>query len=176
MDSRTLDLFRSEVARQCSFALIAFQDIHDEYGRDINRLAYSIENVLVALVHISRLLFPAPGDTEGLPERGSELRKSLGIPDDSPLSEKMLGTLRNDFEHFDARLTKWVRRHPGATFVDFNVMRKEDIDIPGMIPLRHFDPVSAEISFQDHSVNMVPLFNAVKGLYARAQREERPSS
>src|SRR3712207_5522421 len=82
--------------------MIALQDMEEASANADGKLFwYSVQNLLVCVGRISRLLWP-PDPL--LPERGAELRKSLGVGEDSPLRAKEYS---DHFEHFDRHLETW---------------------------------------------------------------------
>ena len=54
-----LRLFQKEVERQCDFAIIALEDMEEAKASSDGKLFwYSVQNLLVAVGRISRLLWP----------------------------------------------------------------------------------------------------------------------
>src|SRR5918998_6958435 len=99
MKKLPLRLFQSEVERQCDFAMIALEDMEEaKTNSDGTLFWYSVQNLLVAIGRIMRLLWP-PNSL--YPNRGAELRESLGVGEDSPL--RALEFVEH-FEHFDRHL------------------------------------------------------------------------
>src|SRR3712207_2424358 len=99
MEKILIRQFQVEVERQCQFAMIALQDMEEASANSDGKLFwYAVQNLLVAVGRISRLLWP-PDPL--FPKRGEELRESLGVGEESPL--KAL-TFVEHFEHFDKRL------------------------------------------------------------------------
>jgi hypothetical protein len=108
MDPRLLRIFQLEVVTQCQFAIMAIEDLENALKdmNDMNRPAsngmtriwYSIQAFLIATGNLSKLLWPS---TPAILERGSELRASLSVEDNSCLQPR---TFRNHFEHYDERL------------------------------------------------------------------------
>ena len=108
MEKQLLNCFQLEVARQCRWAILSIEDLEGalkgltsgklahEYG--MSRLWMSIQTFLVATGNISKLLWPSQPQ---IPDRGSDLRVSLGVGETSCLKTR---TFRNHFEHFDERL------------------------------------------------------------------------
>ena len=167
MDQFLLRIFQHEVERQCTFALIAFDDLESALGQsDMDRLWYSAQAFLAAVGNISKLLWPPQSR---LPKRGSQLRTSLSISDSSMLAPR---TFRNHFEHFDERLEEWATSSQRRNFVDSNV------GPPGMIAgveeadyLRNFDTKRFAITFRGDTYLLHPIVDAVRQLRDRAARE-----
>ena len=95
-----LAFFVREIVTQSEYV---FQAVHDAHNRDSDtkRFWYSVQAFLVAVGNISRILWPPD---KRYVARGKDLRRILGVSDDSLLSSR---TFRNHFEHFDERLESW---------------------------------------------------------------------
>ena len=173
MDTMALRVFQREVVRQSRFALMANQQLNEAIGRgDTARAWFDLQNLLIAIAQVSRLLFPAKRERNRLPERGKELRESLAVSDDSPLSEAALSDLRNDFEHFDERVEQWVTESPRRNFVDgFMGSRGAIVGIDTNDFMRSFDPQTARAEFWHHSLNLNRVLAAVEELLPKAQIE-----
>jgi hypothetical protein len=114
MEQRLEEIAKQQIrSRGHSGPTLAVVGVQNEFGdwwerRDViqDRFWYSVQSLLMAAANVSKLLWPTYRRGENLiPCRGEELRKSLAISDEhSPLSDR---TLRNHFEHFDARLEHW---------------------------------------------------------------------
>jgi len=171
METMVLRIFQREVERQCKFAIIAVQDLNQalQIG-DMDRIWYSIQAILVAAGNVSKLLWPPK---PLLPERGTELRASLSVDDDSPLEPR---TFRNHFEHFDERLEQWAASSERRNFADSNV------GPPGMIVglepgdfLRNFDTTNFAVTFRGDIYYLQPVINAIRDLWRKATVEtEKP--
>jgi hypothetical protein len=112
-----LRCFQMEVQFQCDLALRAFDDLEqavvnliDNGGMSRLRAKQAIiwlalQGFLVASANISKLFWPTQRKKVFIPDRGKELKESLGIADDSPINSR---DLRNHLEHFDERLEEWT--------------------------------------------------------------------
>lgn len=167
MEKTLLRHLQVEIERQCQFAMIALQDLEEASANGDGRLFwYSIQNALVAVGRISRLLWP-PDPL--FPKRGAELRESLAVGDDSPL--KAL-TFVEHFEHFDKRLETWyVTSEQHRIFDSYT----EPLDVlAGTAPedrLRGFDTDANAILFQGQPYELGPVSRAVEELQSRAEGE-----
>lgn len=163
--------FQREVERQCRFALIAVEDLNQALETtDNDRVWYSVQSLLVATGDVSKLLWPGK---RGLPMRGTELRASLSVGNDSPLRPLKF---RNHFEHFDERLERWAESSERHSFVDSNV------GPPGMIQgpapgdyLRNFDNVGFAVTYRGDTYQLGPVVQAIRDLWQKAVVEaEKP--
>jgi hypothetical protein len=159
--------FQVEVERQCQFAMIALQDMEEASANSDGTLFwYSVQNLLVAVGRISRLLWP-PDPL--FPNRGEELRESLGVGDDSPL--KALEFVEH-FEHFDRRLETWYVSSEQRRYFDSYT---EPLDVlADTVPIdrfRGYDRENEAVLFHGEAYELGPVTRAVEELQARAEAE-----
>lgn len=182
MNPQLLQKFLFEIARQCGFCLLAYEDLNQAllqllnmdvpkqlcYQKPMERLWYSVQSFLVASGNISKLLF---GDNTRLYTQRAELRGSLGIDDSSPFHFSKRGA-RNYFEHFDKSLETWFNASTRHNFVDTNVGAlnmiggNDEYDF-----IRNFDPEKMAITFYGDECLMMPIVDAVKQLRERVKIE-----
>ena len=167
MEKTLLRHFQVEVERQCQFAMIALQDMEEASANSDGKLFwYAVQNLLVAVGRISRLLWP-PDPL--FPKRGEELRESLGVGEDSPL--KAL-TFVEHFEHFDKRLETWYVTSEQRRFFDSYT---EPLDVLAeTAPVDRFRGFNTEknaILFQNEPYELDPVSRAVEELQQRAEAE-----
>src|SRR5215216_1443263 len=116
LKEKALQMYQREVERQCKFALMAHDDLHQTLRQnDMYRVWFSVQALLVALGNVSKLLWPIK---ERIPGRGAQLRESLSIKDSSPLKDR---NFRNQFEHFDEKLDDWALSSENLDYADSNV-------------------------------------------------------
>ena len=166
MPNMILKIFLSELERQCNFARIAFEQINAGLKmKNIEFVWYSIQNVLIAVANISKILWPSSKRYE---ERGKKIREILNIDDNFLIKSRKF---RNHFEHFDERIEDWVRKSKNHNFVDSNIgpinmiqgFDQKDI-------FRNFDPVKWELIFHGESFDLVEAKKEVEILYRKIQK------
>ena len=188
-----LRIFQREIERQCKFAIIAIDQIKAGLANNNSDLVwYAIQSFLVAVGNISKIFWPPyekyqkegnkkikKGEIEEAKKlmeraekmriRGEELRKSLGIKEDSPIRPR---DFRNHFEHFDERLEKWATSSKRHNFVDSN------IGPPNMISgidledyLRNFDDRSWTLTFRGDEYELKPIIKAIYDVYPKVSDE-----
>jgi hypothetical protein len=167
MEKTLIRQFQVEVERQCQFAMIALQDMEEASANSDGKLFwYAVQNLLVAVGRISRLLWPPDAL---FPNRGAELRESLGIGEDSPL--RALEFVEH-FEHFDKRLETWYVTSDHRRFFDSYT---EPLDVlADTAPVDRFRGYQTEkdaILFQGEAYELAPVSRAVEELQARAEAE-----
>ena len=167
MEKILLRQFQMETERQCQFAMIALQDMEEASANGDGRLFwYAVQNLLVAVGRISRLLWPPDAL---FPKRGEELRASLGVGDDSPL--KALDFV-DHFEHFDKRLETWQVTSEHHRFFDSYT---EPLDVLAETApedrLRGFDRNKNAVLFNGDAYELAPVSRAVEELQRRAEAE-----
>lgn len=167
METFMLRQFQREIERQCQFAMIALQDMDEASANSDGKLFwYSIQNLLVSVGRISRLLWPPD---ENNSERGAALRASLGVDDDSPLKPRKHVEY---FENFDECLENWQQNSEHHRFFDSYT---EPLDIlaetAGGDRFRGYDAEHHAILFHDEPYYLGPISTAVDELAERAERE-----
>src|SRR5271154_1382263 len=106
MELMLLRVFQKQVLLQCQFLMQASADINTAINATIKErgnnhaVFYALQNFLNAAADISKALW---GQRGKLASERKDLRDSIGIADDSPLTEV---NMRNNFEHFDERLDR----------------------------------------------------------------------
>jgi hypothetical protein len=107
----------------------------------------------------------------GLPGRkrvAAQLRRQLGVADESPLRFR---TARDHLEHFDERLETWAETSPQRNLLDANIgstgplpaVRAEDW-------MRHLEDTEMSFIFQAERYPLRPLVAAIQELAPRAER------
>jgi hypothetical protein len=159
-----LRLFQKEVERQCDFAIIALEDMEEAKASSDGKLFwYSVQNLLVAVGRISRLLWPP--DSEAAENR-AELRESLDFEEDS-----LLNAL--DFvEHFDTRLEEWYESSENLRYFDSYT---EPLDVPAETNpgdrFRGYHTEKNALLFHDEVFHLDPVIEAIEELRRKAEEE-----
>jgi hypothetical protein len=192
MEDRFEELVRQWMAsRGQSGPTLAVVGVQNEFGdwwerhdavRD--RFWYSVQSLLMAAANVSKLLWPVYWKGEKLlPDRGEELRKSLGIGDKhSPLSDR---TLRNHFEHYDARLEHWAATSEERNMHDLGVTSFGSVSAsadsaqagsgdPGD-QMRSFNADSNTIMFRGEVFRLQPIIDALEEVRSKAKFEAQKS-
>jgi hypothetical protein len=171
MERMTLKIFQREVERQCRFAIISVEQIEVGLKNNEDLMWYAIQNLLISVGNISKLFWPTRSRYK---DRGEELRRSLGIKDNSPLEPR---TFRNHFEHFDERLEKWAKSSERHNFNDANIGPPDMIaGIDVQDSLRIFDPTSWTLFFRGDRYELKSIIVVIYDLYPKVLAEaNRPS-
>jgi hypothetical protein len=169
MEKALLRYLQVEVEKQSQYAIIALQDMDEAFASGDGELFwYSVQNALVAIGRISRLLWP-PDPL--FPSRGRELRESLEVDDNSPLRAL---TFIEHFEHLDKRLETWYVTSEQRRFFDCYT---EPLDVlADTAPedrFRGFDSDRNAVLFQGEPYELGPVTEAVEELQRRAEAEMR---
>jgi hypothetical protein len=167
MDKALLRHLQTEVERQCQFAMIALQDMEEASANSDGKLFwYSVQNLMVAVGRISRLLWP-PDSL--FPKRGPLLRESLGVDDDSPLKAREFA---DHFEQFDKRLETWQVTSEHHRFFDSYT---EPLDVLAETApedrLRGYDAENNAVLFHEDAYELGPVSRAVEELQRKAEDE-----
>jgi hypothetical protein len=167
MEKTLLRHFQVEVERQCQFVMISLQDLEEASANSDGTLFwYSVQSLLLAVGRISRLLWP-PDPL--FPDRGPELRESLGVGEDSPL--RALEFVEH-FEHFDRRLETWYVTSEQRRFFDSYT---EPLDVLAETApedrFRGYETEKKAILFHGETYELRPVSSAVEELQRRAEAE-----
>jgi hypothetical protein len=147
--------------------MIALQDMEEASANSDGKLFwYSVQNLLLAVGRISRLLWP-PDPL--FPNRGAELRESLSVREDSPL--KALEFVEH-FEHFDRHLETWYVTSEQLRFFDSYT---EPLDVLAETApedrFRGYETEKNAILFHGETYELGPVSRAVEELQSRAEEE-----
>jgi hypothetical protein len=166
-----------QLTGQCEFALMAAEDINaalKNVEAKNDRLWFSLNAFLTAVANVSKMLWPNPNrkTAKQFPDRGTDLRKSLGVSDDSPLQHRRV---RNHFEHIDERVEEWwleSERH--------NIALRIIGPLGGVIEgldekefFEQFDPGQPAVAFQGDIFELQPIATEVADLLGRLREAER---
>jgi hypothetical protein len=160
MDDFLLQQFKDQAELQCKFLLHAAEEVDKaiEAG-NVTGVFCALQNLINAGANISKVLWGAGGK---LSAERQPVRDSLGVDDTSPLKNV---NMRNNFEHFDERISRWWRESKRHNAVDNNLGRidgVEDID-----RFRNYDPNTSDLSFWGQDFNIKTLVDATKTLLAK---------
>jgi hypothetical protein len=133
------------------------------------RFWYSAQGFLLAVANISRMLWPSERDHKRgrsvSVSRGHELRRHLGLPVRSPLTDR---AVRNHFEHFDAGLDLWTEREKRTPAADADVGPTTQVeDLKNRF--RDYDPASETLTFQGERISLRELSDALDDLARRLE-------
>jgi hypothetical protein len=186
MEQRLEEIAEQQIrSREHSGPTLAVVGVQNEFGdwwerRDViqDRFWYSVQSLLMAAANVSKLLWPTYRRGENLiPCRGEELRKSLAISDEhSPLSDR---TLRNHFEHFDARLEHWAATSKDLSLHDLGMKSSGSTSTsagymvggggdPGD-QMRAFNADSNTITFRGDVYQLQPIIDALEDVRTKAK-------
>jgi hypothetical protein len=172
MNVRLINLLLGEIQRQCTFALMDYEEMKESMksmtpgnSEQLDRFWHSVPSFLVAVANISKILWPSTQKYKGHSSDVStraELRKLLNIDDSSVLKST---EFRNHFEHYDSRIEEWAKNANDGLIVDSNVVpsyliagySKESV-------LRNFDPDTFELIFHDSKFKVKSVVNAIQNL------------
>ncbi len=200
MDEMLLKIYQSQVKSQCEFALMAAHDLNaalaaqqaafnslatSEAGNAqqdamqqanalSNRIWFSLNAFLNAVANVSKLLWPNPNrkTARDFPNRGRELRESLGVAEDSPLQHR---TVRNHFEHVDERYEKWwleSERH-NIAIRTIGPLEESIAGLEQKELFEQFDPDRLVAAFQGDLFELQPIADEILSLYETVCGVER---
>jgi hypothetical protein len=170
MDIFLLRVHQMQIMHQCHAALNSVNQANTALGKNDQEIFWaSIQNLLTAAANIAKACWGQGGK---LAVERTDLRESLAVTDDSPLSNT---ALRNHLEHYDERLDRWYRESTNHNYIDFFIGARvtaiggaDDKDI-----FRFFDPTTNEVIFWGEHYAIQPLVDEVVRLLPIAQLEAR---
>lgn len=155
----------SEIDRQCSFALMAYGDATTALQtRDSERLWYSLEGLVTAATRLHHLLWPSPNASLAW---AVELRRALGVPDDSPLNRPQLSAISN----LVSTLESWNSLRPGQPPLLSNLGPGGFTEPSPAECVRCFAPEAGSFTLFGTVFELPPLLNAVVELGHRVEQE-----
>lgn len=159
MDTMLLRLLQRQVLLNCQFVLTADEELRRS-PTDPIQTWYAIQNLLSAAANISKVLWGASGK---LSAERQPVRTSLAVDESCPL--RNVG-MRNNFEHFDERLTRWWAESSNHNFVDqnFGDIRRAITGFDGTDIFRNFDPQTGMVTFWEEDVDLSSIVREVHRL------------
>lgn len=171
-------IYLVEVARQCTFALLAATELTESLQRDgiRERSWYATQSFLTSTANVSKLLYPAAPGEKNKPEvicwrlkRGKMLRELLGVKIGDPLLDRKV---RNGFEHIDEKIDEWLIRQPRPTIEQVEGGNAPFTPESPTIPLRIVRPKDGVISFRDVEVDIVAVVRRLTEILEKARELE----
>lgn len=170
-----------EVWAQCQLAQAAYGLMQAVMGPPVERPFVTIQALLSHSANVSKMLDAEQerrrltGIEQRLPRWCRRLLRTLGFLDSRPTIGDMLGIadisivhkdgrrFRNDLEHYDERLLRWLRRvGPKGNIMDFNIAPKGGIVFPGAIVVRHLDPSTHHFTFSGKDLDLKLLIDELQ--------------
>lgn len=157
-------IYMSELKHQCELAAMAYDDINKGLEQqNTNLVWYSVQNFLISVGNISKVLFPTK---KGSLSRGEYIREALGINDDSLFKSRKF---RNHFEHFDERIEAWINDGDHSIFIDKTITDKDNLmndeSLESKYSMRHLITDGMILKFRGDRYELEPIALAVVELY-----------
>ena len=199
MDPFLQKIFQDQVWTQCKFATFAYDDLverlpklnveqspSDEYRELVGlprdqliarsaeitseralRIWFPIQSFLTAAANISKILW---GNDPAVAPACAPLRNALKVSEASPLRSRRM---RNNFDHFDARVDTWWGKSSTHDFVDMNFG-----DLATMIEgvaeyeiFRKMDLQTGDVVFWGQRYNLPSINTEIRRIMPVALRE-----
>lgn len=154
MDINNDDLYLSELQTQCRFALRALTYVQfsiNEDDIDTDEIWYHIQMFLVSIANVSKMLKSNKDNSINFEAHHQRIVTEYNLPENYFTNEKRM---RNRFEHYDERLLKWLNKP--SQIRGLNNIGPVDGFISGVKfnYLKHFDPTTHTLHFDDLTVNL----------------------
>ncbi len=122
--------------------------------------------------NVSKLLFPVKRDGKLAIRRGKELRRMIKVDERSIISDRKL---RDDFEHFDARLDAYFQSDRKHTLIDKNIGDpSEYAGVELREFLRHFYPEENMIIFSGKEYDLKMMMDELITINTRVKEKIFP--
>jgi hypothetical protein len=159
VDRQVLQIFQFEVELQCKIILVSANELNAALvsGNNID-IWRELQSILMASANLSKMFWGSGGKKE---DERKALRESLQVGDDSPLRDP---DLRNDFEHFDERLTKWHKTSERKNYFGRSIGKPNVVGVDETEFFQMFDPPTGTVTFWEHSVNLNDVISEVQRL------------
>ncbi|HTS30889.1 MAG TPA: hypothetical protein VMH81_33685 [Bryobacteraceae bacterium] len=165
MFNRRRRILLSEIGRQCGFAMMAYGDATAAIQkRESERFWYSLEALVTAASRLHELLWPAAGSSMPADE---ELRRVLGVDDDSPLNGAPLSSACG----LIATLESWNALRPGQPPLLSNLGPAGFAEPAPAECVRCFAPATGIFTLYGSAIELPPLLHAVAGISQKVEEE-----
>ncbi len=151
-------VFISEIVLQIKIAEKAEKRLPTDPGNfDDIEVWCSIQSILGAAGNVSKILWPQLNKSK---ERGTQLRKLLGIPDRNILADRKF---RNHFEHYDDRIEKWFEVRPTGPYVDlaFNPFKPMPWELPKFYH-RAYNQIERILTFRNETLDLKEVMKSLQ--------------
>lgn len=143
-----------ETSTQAHFAEIAYKNIVPKARGGTDTVFSSIHSFLSHCALVSKML-KAVDDANPSKTVGS----ALGISNSSLIHQR---TFRNNLEHYDERLKKWVGQFGANTTIGtYNIGPKSMFQKPNIVLVSHYDPNTTTFTFVNEDFNLSRLYQEV---------------
>lgn len=129
------------------------------FSYDVEGAWLAIQGLMTACAMISKVLWPeqAPGKEV----TRTELLGLIGLDEASPLHSR---SIRNSFEHIDARIERWSKRSVRRNFAQSYIGPAGGLPTDSEDTFRTYDPATTLVTFQGEEVKLQELVEALTSL------------
>jgi hypothetical protein len=146
-----------EIWTQAHFAEISYNNIDLKAMRGTDLVFSSIHSFLSHCANVSKLLLADDGENPP-----TSIGDFLNVLKSSDIHNRKF---RNNLEHYDERLKKWIREKGiNVSIGTYNIGPKSMIQIPNMVFVSHYDPTNNTFTFVNEDFDLGKLFTEVQKL------------
>jgi hypothetical protein len=150
-----------EIWTQAHFAEISYKNIDIKAAANIDVVFSSIHSFLSHCVMVSKLL-------KSRDEKSRSIGDILNVSESSIIHNRKF---RNNLEHYDKELRRWIRKKGvNANIGTYNIGPKSMIRIPNMVFVSHYDPTNDTFTFVNEDFNLGQLFEEVQRIKELADK------
>lgn len=144
-----------EIWTQAHFAELAYRNIDPKATRGTDAVFSSIHSFLSHCAMVSKMLV---ADDGGAPARS--IGDILAIAMGSVVHNRRF---RNNLEHYDERLKRWIQQYAaGAAVGTYNIGPKAMFQVANMIYVSHYDPATSTFTFVNEDFDLNVLYQEVQ--------------
>jgi len=166
-----------EIWTQCHFAELAYKNIYPKVKRGTDGAFSSIHSFLSHCAMVSKML-KAQDETiyKNAPirvirryleklgickiDKPDSIGEILGISGNSIIHNRKF---RNQLEHYDKELKRWIRKKGiNSNIGTYNIGLKSMIQAPNIVYISHYDPKKTTFTFINKDINLSELYTDVK--------------
>lgn len=143
-----------EISTQAHFAEISYSHIDPKADAGTDLVFSSIHSFLSHCALVSKMLVAKDEDDPAM-----SIGHFLGVSDTSVVHERQF---RNNLEHYDERLKRWIRQHGVNSIIGtYNIGPRKMFQISNMVFVSHYDHHTKMFTFVNEDFDLGALSNEV---------------
>lgn len=147
-----------EIWTQAHFAKISYRNIDPKAKAGVDIVFSSIHSFLTHCANISKML-KASNEDFGIEEKPIIIGDILGVSKNSLIHNRIF---RNNLEHYDKRLKRWIKeKGVDANIGTYNIGPKGAIAGENFVYVSHYDPTNGVYTFVNVDIKLENLYNEV---------------
>ncbi|AJI08672.1 hypothetical protein [Bacillus cereus] len=151
-----------QIHQQCEFAIFSYGKMRKaaiiNYPINGAKFWYYAQSMLNSAANISKFLWSFD-DKDKYSEERKEIRKLLGVKNDSPLKNRKV---RNCIEHYDERLLAWAKKiKENEVFTDACIGTESSYNEYSFTPFRYYTKDTNTIYYKKYTFKIDEMLNEI---------------